>query len=85
MANDDKSGTNLASSSVTVAALATGAYFFRREAPLEMIANIEEVGFCRREAVDFVTGGVWLILADLLAHDQVQNQERSCNCSNQGT
>jgi hypothetical protein len=35
MANDDKFGTNLASSSVIfVALLATGTYFFRREAPL---------------------------------------------------
>jgi hypothetical protein len=56
MANDDKSGTNLA---IVAALAATGAYFFHREA----LANIEEVGFCRRGAVDFVTGGVWLILA----------------------
>lgn len=35
MANDDKSGTNLANGSVIfVAIVATGTYFFHREAPL---------------------------------------------------
>lgn len=74
MANDNKSGTKMASSVIVAALLATGAYFFHREALLEMIANIEKVGFFRREApldnemianikVGFVNGGVWLILA----------------------
>ncbi|WGJ14839.1 hypothetical protein QEV83_00505 [Methylocapsa sp. D3K7] len=59
MADDSKPGTNLASSGIVVAALvATGAYFFQREAPLldsrppRTNASIEQLARAQNQTID---------------------------------
>ena len=60
MANDNKSGTKMASGVIVAALATTGACFSHREVPLEMIRQEAPLELIK---VDLVTGGVWLILA----------------------